>query len=171
MAPTMNMIWCLSKKYSTRKGALSLTNAPFWQCCELLQVIGNCVHYTLHARPACSMWLIMTYVENINHGSSTTPLKCGKCYKQFGIGQLLIKFTGPEVWWCHFSNGCSHHVDCVWPTVREVRRRNVMMANKEVKQIKLELNKCQLEGHDIELLHSRLDAMADNHNSYMYSII
>ena len=47
----------------------------------------------------------------------------------------------------------------------------MMMTNREVNQIKLELNKSPLDQHDMEMLHARLDAMAANHNGYMYSIM
>ena len=114
------------------------------------------------------MWLC---VENMDCNRDMSPLKCSTCHKNVAIGELLIKFTGPEVWWCNFRNDCSHHVDCVWPAIREISRKNMMMTNREVNQIKLELNKSPLDQHDMEMLHARLDAMAANHNGYMYSIM
>ena len=135
-------------------------------CTVMRTTAGKCMHC---ASVCCMRFTVWVHAENINCSSDSEPLKCGTCYKQIEINELLIRFTGPEVWWSTFSNGFSHHVDCVWPEAKEMSRKNIMMTNREVEQIKLELDKCPLEKHDIELLHARLDAMAANHNGYMHS--
>ena len=96
--------------------------------------------------------------------------KCHICYQEFKVGQLQVQFTGPRVPWNNFCNP-SYHVDCKWPQRNEVKRADIMLPNKEVVQIKLELCNSALEVHELDMIHDRLDAMAENHNSYMYSIM
>jgi hypothetical protein len=89
--------------------------------------------------------------------------RCRTCRKVFKVGELLIKCTGPEL---HGESNGQHHVDCMWPDTP-----HAMMSTKEAQQIKLELQKCELQHSDRTLINARLDQMANNYDGYMWSCL
>ena len=94
---------------------------------------------------------------------NTNATHCYTCNKPLSVGQLVMKFTSPEMLG---ERNTSHHVDCIWPA-----SPHAMISNKEAEQIKLELLKCPLQESDKDLLHTRLDRMANNYNGHMWGYL